>query len=163
MNTYIGDSQNVNLAELLGEGEELLAAVTIAINAVGEYAMNIADLDGAPVTMTPSQKAHTLRMLATAVEAEAIFDAPEETVDTHPAAEPAALKHLIGYGLLMTVPGATAVYLGEDADGQFTAPFDSPEKAIEWLDTQPGERRADAAVSTVAIARVDELHEAGHD
>jgi hypothetical protein len=80
MSTHIGDSRNVNLAELLGEGEELLAAATIAINAEGEYAMNIADVDGAPITMTPAQKAHALRMLATAVEAEAIFSAPLEQI-----------------------------------------------------------------------------------
>lgn len=80
MSTHIGDSRNVNLAELLGEGEELLAAATIAINAEGEYAMNIADVAGAPITMTPAQKAHALRMLATAVEAEAIFSAPLEQI-----------------------------------------------------------------------------------
>lgn len=73
MSTHIGDSRNVDLGELLGDGEELLAAVTIAINAEGEYALNIADVHGASTTMTPTQKAHALRMLATAVEAEAVF------------------------------------------------------------------------------------------
>lgn len=157
MTNSIGDSRNVNLAELLGDGEELLAAATIAVTADGEYSMHIADVDGAPVTMTPAQKAHALRMLATAVEAEAIFSGLEADDVDNPAAEPATPQLPIGYGLLVTIPDTKAVYLEQDSDGDYTVPFESPEKAIAWLEAQPGEHNPEAVVSTVAIVPLKQI------
>jgi hypothetical protein len=59
----------------LGDDEDLLVVATIAIDAAGEYKMHVADITGARVKMTAAQKARSLRMLATAVEAEAIAEA----------------------------------------------------------------------------------------
>lgn len=60
----------------LADDEDLLVVATIAIDAAGEYQMHVADITGARVKMTAAQKARALRMLATAVEAEAIAEAP---------------------------------------------------------------------------------------
>ena len=61
----------------LADDEDLLVVATIAINAAGEYKMHVADVTGARLKMSAEQKARALRMLATAVEAEAIAEAPE--------------------------------------------------------------------------------------
>jgi hypothetical protein len=67
---------NANLTLDLAEDEDLVAIATIAITSAGEIKLHLADVAGAAVTMTAAQKAHALRMLATAVEAEAIAATP---------------------------------------------------------------------------------------
>lgn len=56
----------------LADDEDLLVVATIAITEAGEYKMHVADVVGARVTMSAAQKARSLRMLATAIEAEDI-------------------------------------------------------------------------------------------
>jgi len=71
--------RSLNVGELLNDGEKLIAVATIAVNDDGEYSLHIVDVVGAPITMTPAQKANALRQLATGVEAEAIFRGDVET------------------------------------------------------------------------------------
>ena len=57
---------------LVPDDRKLLAAATIAVDAAGEYSLSIRNILDTTITMTPAQRANTLRILATGVEAEAV-------------------------------------------------------------------------------------------
>lgn len=56
----------------LPDDHELLAVATIAHDGAGEYSLHIRNVVDATITMTPSQQANALRVLATGIEAEAV-------------------------------------------------------------------------------------------
>ncbi len=156
MTTPTDGHDGLSLAELLGAGEQLLAAVTIAMNSDGEYAMNIVDVDGAPMTMSPDQKANALRMLATAVEAEAIFHGSIDPTTPAPVAAPSAMP--VGYGVLVKTAQTTEVHLDE-TDRSCSRPFTSADAALSWAAAH-----IDAAdVTAVAITPVPPIEEPGHE
>lgn len=47
-------------------------AATIALDGAGDYNLSIRNVVDATITMTPTQRANALRILATGVEAEAV-------------------------------------------------------------------------------------------
>ncbi len=54
------------------EGQDLLAVATISLDSAGEYQLNIRNVIDAPLTLTPTEQANALRVLATGVEAAAV-------------------------------------------------------------------------------------------